>query len=166
MRIQGTIVGLALFALGTATACHEAAPATTAAPAHAPPPATAPVAATAHADAAPPTARPIGEPPGVPSIQIGAIVAGGPLPAEAIKKVVNDHIAEADGCFTDLTHYGTVTVTFTIATDGSTRDVTVTNDLAPAIGTCLAKLAGTFRFPPVEAGARQTVSIPYELVIE
>ena len=83
---------------------------------------------------------------------------------------MRENIKDVRACYEkglaeDATSKGRVTIRFTIGAAGNVEaaDVAQSDLEDPAVGSCIAAAAGTWKFPPPESGASVVVSYPFEL---
>lgn len=93
-----------------------------------------------------------------PQLRMGATTMSGRLPIEVIQRIVRQNFGRFRLCYekglrSDATLAGRVTVSFTIAEDGSVKDATHTTDLADTgTASCVARGFNALSFPRPEDG--------------
>jgi hypothetical protein len=103
-------------------------------------------------------------------VRFDSATVTGPLPAEAVQRVADDHQQDVEDCYLlevarDAEPRGRVTLAITIDGQGSVTEVRVpettlwTRDLP----SCIAQAIGAWKFPPPASGGEVKVVLPVNL---
>ncbi|NVB37749.1 TonB family protein [Pseudenhygromyxa sp. WMMC2535] len=106
----------------------------------------------------------------VPRIRQAKASVTGNLDKDVIRRIVRAHVNEVRACYetglsADPSLTGTVEIRFEIDATGKVTSATVaSNDSGDeALGQCVAKAAGTWKFPKPAGGGSVTVTYPFKL---
>ena len=113
------------------------------------------------------TSRRLGPESPPPSVRMGTTTVSGRLPPEVVKRIVRQQFGRFRLCYENAlranpTLAGTVTTTFTIRSDGSTKGVSTSSDLADkTVAPCVAQVFTHLFYPQPEGGV---VEVSYAIL--